>query len=37
MERHASLDSCSEGTFMLEKLLQDLGVNGQNTSITKGS
>ena len=31
---YALLDSCSQGTFMLEKLLQDLGVNGQNTSIT---
>ena len=35
---HALLDSCSQGTFMLEKLHecslpQDIGVNGQKTSI----
>ena len=34
VKTHALLDSCSQGTFMLEKLLQDLGVNGQKTSIT---
>ena len=26
--------SCSQGTFMLEKLLRDVGVNRQKTSIT---
>ena len=31
---HALLYSCSQGTFMLEKLLQDLGLNGQKASIT---
>ena len=25
----ALLDSCRQGTFMLQKLLRDLGVNGQ--------
>ena len=34
MKMHALLDSCSQGTFMLEKLLRDLGVNGQKTSDT---
>ena len=34
VKTHALLDSCSQGTFMLEKLLRDLGVNGQKTSIT---
>ena len=31
---YALLDSCSQGTFMLEKLQRDMGVNGQKTSIT---
>ena len=34
LKTHALLDSCSQGRFMLEKLLQDLGVNGEKTSIT---
>ena len=34
MKTHALFESCSQVTFMLEKLLQDLGVNGQKTSIT---
>ena len=34
VKRYALLDSCSQGTFMLEKLLRDPGVNGQKTSIT---
>ena len=34
VKTHALLDSCSQGIFMLEKLLQDLGVNGEKTSIT---
>ena len=34
VKTYALLDSCSQGTFMLEKLLRDLGVNGQKTSIT---
>ena len=34
VKTHALLDSCSQETFMLEKLLRDLGVNGQKTSIT---
>ena len=33
VKTHALLDSCSQGTFMLEKLLRDIGVNGQKTSI----
>ena len=31
---HALLDCCIQGSFMLEKLLQDPGVNGQMTPIT---
>ena len=34
VKAYALLDSCSQGTFMLEKLLRDLGMNGQKTSIT---
>ena len=34
VKKHALLDSCSQGTFMLEKLLRDLGNNGQKTSFT---
>ena len=34
LRTHALLDSCIQGSFMLEKLLQDLGVNGQMTPIT---
>ena len=34
VKTYALLASCSQGTFMLEKLLRDLGVNGQKTSIT---
>ena len=34
VKTHALLDSCSQGTFMLEKLLRYLGVNGLKTSIT---
>ena len=34
VETYALLDSCSQVKFMLEKLLRDLGVNGQKTSIT---
>ena len=34
MKTHALLESCSQVTFILEKLLRDLGVNGQKTSIT---
>ena len=31
---YALLDGCSQGTFMLEKLIRDFGVNGQKTSTT---
>ena len=34
MKAYALVDSCSQGTFMLEKLRRDLGMNGQKTSIT---
>ena len=34
MKTHALFESCSQATFMLEKLLRDLGVNGQKTFIT---
>ena len=34
VKTHELLDSCSQGTLMLEKLLHNLGVNGQKTSIT---
>ena len=34
MKAYALLDSCSQVTFMLEKLLRDLGLNGQKISIT---
>ena len=34
MKTHALFESCSQVTFMLEKLLRDLGVNGQKTFIT---
>ena len=34
VKTYALLDSCSQGTFMLEKLLRHLLVNGQKTSIT---
>ena len=34
MKTHALSESCSQVTFMLEKLLRDLGVNGQKTFIT---
>ena len=34
VKTHALLDSLSQGTFMLKKLLRDLGVNGQKTSMT---
>ena len=33
VKTHALFDGCSSGTFMLKKLLQDLGVNEQKTSI----
>ena len=33
MKTKPLLDRCSHGTFMLEKLLKDLVVNGQKTSI----
>ena len=34
LETHAILDSCSQGTFILETLISNLGVKGQKTSIT---
>ena len=34
MKTHALFESCTQVTFMLEKLLRDLGVNGQKTFIT---
>ena len=34
VKTYALLDSHSQGTFMLEKLLRDLGVNGEKTSVT---
>ena len=34
MKTHALFESCSQVTFMLGKLLRDLGVNGQKTFIT---
>ena len=34
VKTHELLDSCSQGTFMLVKLLRDLGMNGQKTSAT---
>ena len=34
LEKHALLDSCSQGTFTLETLINNLGVKGQKTSIT---
>ena len=33
LETHALLDSCSQGTFILETLINNLGVKGQKTSI----
>ena len=33
-EKHALLDSCSQGTFILERLINNHGVNGQKTLIT---
>ena len=34
LEPHALLDSCSQGIFILERLISNLGVEGQKTSIT---
>ena len=34
LETHALLDSCSQSTFILERLINNLGVKGQKTSIT---
>ena len=34
LETHVLLDSCSQGTFILETLINDLGVKGKRTSIT---
>ena len=34
LKTHALLDSCSQGTFIDEKLLEDLKVTGRNTNIT---
>ena len=34
LETHALLDSCSQGTIILETLINNLGVKGQRTSIT---
>ena len=34
LETHALLHSCSQGTFILERLVNNLGVKGQKTSIT---
>ena len=34
LETQALLDSCSQGTFILETLINNLGVKGQKTSIT---
>ena len=34
LETHALLDTCSQGTFILETLINNLGVKGQKTSIT---
>ena len=34
LETHALSDSCSQGTFILETLINNLGVEGKKTSIT---
>ena len=34
LETHALLDSCSQDTFILERLINNLGMKGQKTSIT---
>ena len=34
LKTHALLDSCSQGTFILETLISNFGVKGQKTSIT---
>ena len=34
LETHALLDTCSQGTFILETLINNLGVKGQKTLIT---
>ena len=34
LETHDLLDSCTQGTFILERLINNLGVKGQKTSIT---
>ena len=34
LETHAPIDSCSQGTIILETLINNLGVKGQRTSIT---
>ena len=34
LKTHPLLDSCSQGTLMLEKLLRDQRVNGQKKSST---
>ena len=34
LETHALLDSCSQGTFIFERLINNLGAKGQKTSIT---
>ena len=34
LETHALSDSCSQGTFILETLINNLGVQGKKTSIT---
>ena len=31
---YALLDSCSQGTFILDQLANDLGISGRNTSLT---
>ena len=31
---YALLDSCSQGTFVLDQLANDLGISGRNTSLT---
>ena len=34
LQTHALLDSCSQGTFIVETLINNLGVKGKGTSIT---
>ena len=34
VETYALLDNCSQGTFMSERLLMELGLKGKKTSVT---